>query len=47
MVGLTGDIELDQLRKRLEETEAAMERIVAQMVSVPPKARPSYFKVKF
>lgn len=46
-MGLSGDIELDQLRKRLEETEAAMERIVAQMVSVPHKARSNYFKVKF
>nr|ARU12126.1 resistance to inhibitors of cholinesterase 3 variant 3 [Locusta migratoria manilensis] len=31
----TRDLEIDHLRKRLEETEAAMERIVAQMGSVP------------
>ncbi|XP_068083777.1 uncharacterized protein RIC-3 isoform X5 [Anabrus simplex] len=31
----TRDIEIDHLRKRLEETEAAMERIVAQMGLVP------------
>ncbi|XP_019768885.2 uncharacterized protein LOC109543553 isoform X3 [Dendroctonus ponderosae] len=30
-----GDIELDQLRKRLRETELAMERIVSQMAQVP------------
>uniref|UniRef100_A0A1B6MS24 Resistance to inhibitors of cholinesterase protein 3 N-terminal domain-containing protein n=1 Tax=Graphocephala atropunctata TaxID=36148 RepID=A0A1B6MS24_9HEMI len=36
-----GDVELDQLRRRLEETEAAMERIVAQMVTVPHKPKPS------
>uniref|UniRef100_A0A1B6LBN1 Resistance to inhibitors of cholinesterase protein 3 N-terminal domain-containing protein n=1 Tax=Graphocephala atropunctata TaxID=36148 RepID=A0A1B6LBN1_9HEMI len=35
------DVELDQLRRRLEETEAAMERIVAQMVTVPHKPKPS------
>ncbi|XP_019768883.2 uncharacterized protein LOC109543553 isoform X1 [Dendroctonus ponderosae] len=31
----TRDIELDQLRKRLRETELAMERIVSQMAQVP------------
>ncbi|KDR08988.1 uncharacterized protein LOC110839082 isoform X3 [Zootermopsis nevadensis] len=36
-----GDIEIDHLRKRLEETEAAMERIVAQMGSVPHKLHSS------
>ncbi|XP_063239196.1 resistance to inhibitors of cholinesterase protein 3 isoform X2 [Bacillus rossius redtenbacheri] len=30
-----GDTEIDHLRRRLEETEAAMERIVAQMGAVP------------
>lgn len=45
-MGLTGDLELDQLRRRLEETEKAMERIVAQMVSVPQKAKPSHIKVR-
>ncbi|XP_017768528.1 PREDICTED: uncharacterized protein LOC108556776 isoform X2 [Nicrophorus vespilloides] len=30
-----GDDELDQLRRRLRETEVAMERIVAQMAQVP------------
>ncbi|GFG28319.1 hypothetical protein Cfor_00296, partial [Coptotermes formosanus] len=35
------DIEIDHLRKRLEETEAAMERIVAQMGSVPHKLHSS------
>nr|CAD7581281.1 unnamed protein product [Timema californicum] len=40
---MEGDVEMDQLRRRLEETEAAMERIVAQMglvphqVSLPPQ----------
>lgn len=33
----SGDIELDQLRRRLRETEAAMERIVEQMAKVPLK----------
>ncbi|XP_021938615.1 resistance to inhibitors of cholinesterase protein 3 isoform X11 [Zootermopsis nevadensis] len=37
----TRDIEIDHLRKRLEETEAAMERIVAQMGSVPHKLHSS------
>ncbi|KAF4532252.1 hypothetical protein B566_EDAN004339 [Ephemera danica] len=33
-----GDVEMDQLRRRLEETEAAMERIVAQMgTAVEPR----------
>lgn len=31
----TGDAELDLLRKRLRETELAMERIVEQMNRVP------------
>lgn len=35
---LSGDYELNQLRKRLRETELAMERIVAQMGSVPLKS---------
>ncbi|RZF48391.1 hypothetical protein LSTR_LSTR007558 [Laodelphax striatellus] len=34
------DIELDQLRRRLAETEAAMERIV-KLVTVPPKSEPN------
>ncbi|GLV40533.1 RIC3 acetylcholine receptor chaperone [Carabus blaptoides fortunei] len=37
----TRDIELDQLRRRLRETELAMERIVAQMGSVPLKSERS------
>ncbi|PNF40084.1 hypothetical protein B7P43_G11521 [Cryptotermes secundus] len=37
----TRDIEIDHLRKRLAETEAAMERIVAQMGSVPHKLHSS------
>lgn len=41
LVCFTGDIEIDHLRKRLEETEAAMERIVAQMGSVPHKLHSS------
>lgn len=32
---LLGDEELDQLRKRLRETELAMERIVHQMTQAP------------
>uniref|UniRef100_A0A1B6C4L9 Resistance to inhibitors of cholinesterase protein 3 N-terminal domain-containing protein n=1 Tax=Clastoptera arizonana TaxID=38151 RepID=A0A1B6C4L9_9HEMI len=39
-----GDLELDQLRRRLQETEKAMERIVAQMGSVPHKEKPSPIK---
>lgn len=30
-----GDDELDHLRRRLRETEMAMERIVAQMAKLP------------
>nr|XP_018916764.1 PREDICTED: uncharacterized protein LOC109043854 isoform X5 [Bemisia tabaci] len=44
-----GDIEIDLLRKRLEETEAAMERIVKQMVSIPtpyPSAQPEESQVQ-
>jgi hypothetical protein len=41
LVSFAGDIEIDHLRKRLEETEAAMERIVAQMGSVPHKLHSS------
>ncbi|XP_044747327.1 VID27-like protein isoform X2 [Coccinella septempunctata] len=33
----TRDVELDQLRRRLQETELAMERVVAQMAKVPLK----------
>ncbi|XP_045466353.1 uncharacterized protein LOC123675126 isoform X2 [Harmonia axyridis] len=33
----TRDVELDQLRRRLQETELAMERVVAQMARVPLK----------
>lgn len=33
----SGDIELVQLRRRLRETEAVMERIVEQMAKVPLK----------
>lgn len=36
-----GDIEIDMLRKRLVETEAAMERIVSQMGSVSDQLTPS------
>lgn len=32
---IVGDAEIDQLRRRLEETERAMERIVAQMGRMP------------
>ncbi|XP_072162313.1 uncharacterized protein [Bemisia tabaci] len=45
----TRDIEIDLLRKRLEETEAAMERIVKQMVSIPtpyPSAQPEESQVQ-
>ncbi|CAL8103454.1 unnamed protein product [Orchesella dallaii] len=35
------DVEIDMLRKRLEETEAAMERIVAQMGSVTDRLSPT------
>lgn len=31
---MAGDIEIDQLRRRLVETEAAMERIVVQMGNI-------------
>ena len=34
------DDEVDQLRRRLEETERAMERIVAQMGNVSEKLSP-------
>lgn len=34
-----GDTELDQLRRRLRDTELAMERIVAQMANVPLAAK--------
>ncbi|KAK9498031.1 hypothetical protein O3M35_003916 [Rhynocoris fuscipes] len=34
-VNFTGDVELELLKKRLEETEKAMERIVAKMKSIP------------
>ncbi|CAG2064075.1 unnamed protein product, partial [Timema podura] len=40
-VSKLGDVEMDQLRRRLEETEAAMERIVAQMGLVPHQVSPS------
>lgn len=42
MVGLIipGDTELDFLRKRLQETEKAMERIVAKMMSLPNYSHP-------
>ncbi|KAH1006768.1 hypothetical protein HUJ05_007472 [Dendroctonus ponderosae] len=39
-----GDIELDQLRKRLRETELAMERIVSQMAQVPLTTQVCSFK---
>ncbi|KAJ8967400.1 hypothetical protein NQ314_002907 [Rhamnusium bicolor] len=35
--GVSRDAELDQLRRRLRETELAMERIVEQMAKVPLK----------
>jgi len=35
--GCAGDLEMSALLRRLEETEAAMERIVAQMDKVPLK----------
>lgn len=34
-VAISGDLELDLLKKRLQETEKAMERIVAKMMSLP------------
>ena len=36
-----GDVEIDLLRKRLEETEAAMERIVKQMGTASDRLSPS------
>lgn len=36
-----GDTEIDMLRKRLEETEAAMERIMKQMGSVTEHLSPT------
>lgn len=36
-----GDVEIDMLRKRLEETEAAMERIVSQMGTVTDQLSPT------
>ncbi|KAK6642614.1 hypothetical protein RUM43_004116 [Polyplax serrata] len=44
-----GDDEIDHLRKRLEETEKAMERIVAQMDTVPPEllTKTSKLGIKF
>lgn len=38
---VAGDAEIDQLRRRLEETEAAMERIVAQIETAVEPSRPS------
>jgi hypothetical protein len=38
---VSGDAEIDQLRRRLEETEAAMERIVAQIETAVDSSRPS------
>ncbi|KAK9892219.1 hypothetical protein WA026_019022 [Henosepilachna vigintioctopunctata] len=34
-----GDVELDQLRRRLRETEMAMERVVTQMAKLPLKSQ--------
>lgn len=45
-----GDAELDQLRRRLRETELAMERIVEQMAKVPLKmqqVRQQYLQTQF
>lgn len=36
-----GDLELDLLKKRLQETEKAMERIVAKMMSIPNNIEPA------
>ena len=40
-VAVTEEAEVDQLRRRLEETEKAMERIVAQMDNVSDRLSPS------